>query len=457
MEAATNIDNLMDIDSLIQQFLIKCSAGVHTIHNHFFDNNNSVSVRAFIAELTDELRTGCVTFFNKGYDIEELDSYLFYIVNATAKKMAVPKAAKKNTDYLCPGCLFLGKESLVVVVNNYFRCDDCEDELKVAKDPQKIIFFRTFFKHSKNGYHCGECKRFIPHPIDGSPSISCPYYDCCFVGAWQTLPRMHHPNSQTNAELVTLDASLKKGGSTFKDLVVSDDVDVQTKMEVEEDLENKIKMLKGIIETQSNSAVYTGHDFTVKHKLFVYEAFTNLLRENPTDMIDYLLNNSRSGGFQHKVFQEYIRLLEAALPFSFKKGGNMILIESLLDKNLNLFDGISEFDAMVSETLSIKNNTQEFYIGGRKGAISRPYYIGKLLSVIDKKTKTPLTDNVVNYTFSKIKMRDVTPGTEVIVSHLRVPPHYQMGGMVYINRIRKKIVERARIILGKQDAKEEEV
>jgi hypothetical protein len=57
---------------------------------------------------------------------------------------------------------------------------------------------------------------------------------------------------------------------------------------------------------------------------------------------------------------------------------------------------------------------------------------------------------VTEYTFSKIKVQDIVPGTEVIVTHLRVPPHYQMGGMVYVNRVRKKIIDRAKLLLSKE-------
>jgi hypothetical protein len=103
----------------------------------------------------------------------------------------------------------------------------------------------------------------------------------------------------------------------------------------------------------------------------------------------------------------------------------------------------------VNQNLEIKNNTQEFYIGNRKGAYAKPYYMGKLLSVINKDTKEPILNNVVEYSFNKIKLKNVPPGTKVIIKHLRVPPHYQMGGMVYVNRIRKKIVERARILMHK--------
>lgn len=449
MEPARPV-NLLNIDSLIQNFIEKHSKGIQTIHKVYFKHNDELAVRAFETELFDELRTGCVSFFNKDSPMEELNSYLFYIVNAYAKQKARQsgQGKKKKTEYLCPGCLFLGKNNLITLVNNTFRCDDCEAALRKVQDPKKIAFFRTFFKHNKSGYHCEQCTRFIPHPMDDSPIISCPYYDCCFVGPWVSLGRMHHPSSESNAEMLTLDESMESG-TTFKDTVASEVADPQSQLESEEDLKTKVELIRSVIDYQSNNVPYNSSDFTVKHKYVAYQAFGNLLKNNPADMVDYLLNNSRSGGFQHKIFQEYIRLIEESLPFSFKKGNKLFKVESLLDENLGLFEGISAFEAMVSDKLTIKNGTTEFYIGGRKGTIARPYYIGKLLSINEKLTKAPLLDRVVEYSFSKIKMRDIVPGTEVIVTHLRVPPHYQMGGMVYINRIRKKIIDRANLLLSK--------
>jgi hypothetical protein len=114
-----------------------------------------------------------------------------------------------------------------------------------------------------------------------------------------------------------------------------------------------------------------------------------------------------------------------------------------------LFDGISIFDGVVTDKLSIKNGTKEFYIGGRKATYAKPFYIGKLLNVIETKTKNTLIHLVKEYSFSRIRMQGIAPGTLVTVTHLRVPPHYQMGGMVYVNRVRKKIVDRAKLLLKK--------
>lgn len=444
----SNPFNLVAIDSIVDKFLVDNAVGIATMNRLYFSESGDLANRALSEELKDELRTGCVTFFNKeDADPEELSPYLFYIANAFCKKKSSSvNSTKKKTEYVCPGCLFLGKHTLVPLSNNLFRCDECEASLKSSQDPKMVSFFRHFFRHNKSGYHCQDCDRFIPHPIDNSPTLSCPYLDCSFVGVWSSLKRMHHPSSQSRIETLSTDDAF-----TSKTYLVDDQPIADIKLEQQETLLSQIKMLRDIIDSQKNNVPYSSAEATAKHKYLCYEAFDSCLKSSPTEMVNYLLNGSRSGGFQSKVFQEYIRLLEGSLPYSFKKNNKQYVVESLLDPNINLFSGISEFDSIVSHKLDIKNETKEFYIGGRKGAISQPFYIGKLLSVIDKNSKKSLMENVKEYTFSKIKMQNISPGTEVIVTHLRVPPHYQMGGMVYVNRIRKKIIERAQFLMSKEN------
>lgn len=438
------INNLLEVDVLVENFLTQYSQGIATMHKIFFQTDNQLSLNALIAELKDELRTGCVTFLNKGEEtLEGLHPYLFYIANSFCRKMAIPKV-KKKTEYLCPGCLFVGKDTLLIY-GKIFKCDDCEENLKNTIDPKKVQLFRTFFRHNKAGYKCSDCERFIPHPIDEAPVVTCPYFDCCFVGAWHSLKRMHHPTSQSNPEHLILDSAIDNK-LPMKDLIISNEIDVLSKLEIEEDLKIKIKMIKEVIDFQSNSIPYSSSDFTLKHKLFCYQAFSNLLDQYPAEMIAYLFNKSRSGGFQHKAFQEYIKLLENSLPFSFKKNNKMYKIDSLLDDNLSLFDGISVFEEIVNEKGHIKNSTSEFYIGGRSASYTKPYYIGKILNIVDKNTGESLMNKLIEYSFSKIKMKNVGPGVSVVITHLRVPPHYQMGGMVYVNRVRKKIVDRLKIL-----------
>lgn len=439
--------NLIDIDILIKNFFKERDQSINTLHRIYFKNNNQTSLRALKEELIDELRTAGVSFINKNAPLEEINTYLFYVANAFCKKISIPAAAKQQAEYICPGCVFLGKEYFALVFNKVFKCDECEFELKKTSDPKRISFFSTFAVHNKHGYHCPDCQRFIPHPMDNSSQISCPYFDCYFVGVIGDMHKMHHPTSKSNPEKLILDTS-QDGGFCLKDNVPSHEADACTQLEIAEDLRDKLKILQEIIEAQSNNVPYCSADATIKHKQFVYQAFSNLLKEFPTEMTEYLLDNSNNHvGFQHKVFQEYIRLLESSLPLFFTKNKKLHKVESLLDDSLCLFDGISVFDSVISEKLTIKNGTKEFYIGGRKAAYTKPFYIGKLLSIINRDTKNSLMHLVKDYSFSKIRMRDIEPNTPVTVTHLRVPPHYQMGGMAYVNRIRKKIVERAKITI----------
>lgn len=434
--------NLLDIENLLKDFLIAYDKGICTLYRVHCPGSDKLALQAFIEDIMDELRAGCVSFVNDNDSLDGLNQYLFYIVNANAKKMATQKI-KKVTQYVCPGCLFLGKKNIITLVGSTFKCNECNASIKETTDPKKISLLKTFIVHNKIGYKCPDCNRFIPRPLYGNiKNVTCPYFDCCFVGDIDVLKKMHHPSLHTNSEKLVADLSGFQQTSQQS---------ADNKLEAKEILLNSIKMVTSIIDSQIISVPYSGSNFTLIHKVLAYQAIKNLLQKHPEEMIDYLINNSRSGGFQHKIFQEYIKLLEESLPYCYKKGNDIYRVESLLDPNLNLFDGISVFEATISDKLEIKNNTKEFYIGGRKASYSKPYYIGKLLSVIDKKTKSPLISHVKEYSFSKIKMRDIVPGTEVIVTHLRIPPHYQMGGMVYINRLRKKITDRAKNILSGKD------
>lgn len=446
MEAAVNLINLMDVDSLVEDFLKEREQGIATLHRIHFKNGNQLSLRALTEELKEELRTGCVTFINNGSPLEEINDYLFYIVNACCKKLAIPDV-KHKAEYICPACVFLGKEYSVLYFNKILFCDECEAELKAhSADPKKDYFFRTFYRHNKNGYRCPDCERFIPHPIDNSSDVTCPYFDCFFAGSIGNMHKMHHPTSKSNPEKLILDISQE--GFSLKNNIISREVDVHTQLEIAEELKNKVDAIKEIIDTQSNASAYSSSNATVRHKQCVYQAFSNLLDKFPEEMVAYILNSTDSRmGFQHKIFQEYVNLLESSLPFFVFKNRKPIKVDNLLDESLCLFDGISVFDGIVNDKLSIKNETKEFYIGGRKATYTKPYYIGKLLNIIQRDTKAPLMQFVKDYSFSKIYMRDIKPGTLVTVTHLRVPPHYQMGGMAYVNRIRKKIVERARTSL----------
>lgn len=440
--------NLIDVDLMVEDFLQKNQVGITTMHQMYFKTSNKISLNATIELLKKELRTGCTSFINKTSTIDGLQNYLFYIANSFCKKFSYAEN-KKKSEYICPGCLFLGITT-TIFFDKTFQCEECLNQLKTATDPKQMSFYKTFAIHNKQGYRCPDCKRFLPHPLETSSTILCPYFDCYFVGECKDLHKMHHTTLQTNPEKLILDIT-NDGQRSYKDSLVSEEIIAQASLEVKEDLLMKVGLIQEVINSQLNQVAYNGSDFTIKHKQFVYESFGILLQKYPEEMVAYLLDGSRSGGFQHKVFQEYIRLLEESLPFFIKKGNKRYRVDTLLSQHLCVFDGISVFNSIITDKLDIKNETVEFYIGGRKAAYTQPYYIGKLLNIIHAETKDTILSLVKEYSFSRIKLRDIKPGTPVTVTHLRIPPHYQMGGMVYVNRVRKKIVERAQALLKKDN------
>lgn len=437
--------NLIDVENLVNKFLLDRQPGLVTLHKIYFKNNNQVSYRAFVEELFEELKDGCITFINKNNGVDGLESYLFYIANAFCKKQSISiPDAKKHKEYICPGCLALGKQSLLNEESS-LTCTDCYDSYKKATEPKWLGFFGLFKKHSKIGFRCTDCDRFIPQPLSKSTNITCPYIDCFFVGSSDDLKKMTHPTSESKIKHVSI-ANLVQ--------IADDEADVVTKIEIQQELDFKLKLLKEVIDQQCSAIHWNSFSFTVKHKVYVYQAFKNLLDKFPIEMTAYLLDASRSGGFQNKLFQEYISILESNLPIPYKKNKQIKSIQSLLDPELSLFDGISTFDATITSKGDIKNNTQEMYIGGRKAAHVKPFYIGKLLNVVLTETKEPIMHLVKSYSFSRIKLSEMPKSLNVTVTHLRVPPHYQMGGMVYINRIRKKIIDKVNLLKDKQDEKD---
>lgn len=390
----------------VKSFINEHLNGISTIFNtrakHQYPN-----LESFIQSFTQDLVFEYDRALMKGLSEDQIKSHLFYLINSHCK----PANNSLKKDYICPGCLFLGKTS-VVKGNHYLKCDNCALLANSAHDEKEIVLYKTFSKHTAVGYKCPECQRFIPKN-NSLLQTSCPYFDCLFVGDTSSLKKMRHPISQNEQILITKP----------KQKTISQD-----------------NSIKNIIEFQLNNLLYTSCSFTLKHKVLVYQAILQLLDDFPEQMTEYLTNNSRTGGFQHKIFQKYISLLESSFPFVIKKNNKVIRIDNLLDPNLSLFDGISTFEGIVTNGV-IKNNTQEYYIGGRLANHNKPYYIGKLLNIVKKDNKESLMDKVIEYTFCKIKVNDIVSNTPVIVTHLRVPPHYQMGGMVYVNRIRKNIVD----------------
>lgn len=383
-----------------------------------FIENNSESIQNIInlkslIKLQD-IKLDLINYLKSFEDLD--DSLKFYYINEYINKN-FKNIRTSNKSYICPCCLFFGNKNYCEQNGNYLKCNICKEKLNKENNTIDSILYKCFSVHSTSGYKCNNCNRFLPKSIAKNSILSCPYLDCIFVGNINGLKKMIHPSLKCDYE------SVNKKEDNCKAVIIPNESNI-----------------KDIILEEQNKICYTNNNYNLIHKLLVYRSFLYYLDESPDEMKDYLLNNSRRGGFQSKLFQKYIDLLETSLPFVIRKNKKIITINNLLDQNLCIFDGISVFESRI-ENFTIKNKTKEYYIGGRKGAYSKPYYIGKILDIIDVKNNESIVKNIDYYTFNKIKMKDLSD-IDVIVKHLRSPPHYEMGGMVYVNRVRKNIISK---------------
>jgi len=200
-----------------------------------------------------------------------------------------------------------------------------------------------------------------------------------------------------------------------------------------------IYKIESALKEISISQSFTSCNYTVFHKNIMCDAFQKTLKEFPEEMVEYLSEGSRKHNIQNKVFKNYISLIERSLPIQFSKNGKKLLADDLEDPNLNIFLGMKEFSGRVGDNLKVKNNSDDIYIGGRKASIVKPFYIGKLIDVTSISNRRSILKHVEDYTFTWIKFNGVDPRTEVNVKYLAIPPHYQMGSMVYLNRIKAEL------------------
>jgi hypothetical protein len=198
---------------------------------------------------------------------------------------------------------------------------------------------------------------------------------------------------------------------------------------------NDYFLIKNNINYLIQQVNYSNIDFTKHHKIAALKAFNDVLDVHTDEMIDYLINRKRGLGIQNKIFKKYVSNIESNIPFSFKRGKNIIKVKSVFD--LGIFSGISKFKSTINNGI-ILNKTEDIYVGSRSAFYCRPYYIGKVLDIINN-DKISIIDKMIDYNFNKIYMEKYLSNIMVTVIHLMVPPHYQAGGMSYINRARKQI------------------
>lgn len=470
------------VPELFDFFSIK----INWLAKHSYQNTSELAVKAFRERAKIELRKGTFTFlfttqlWKNGRD---LGPYLKTCLNWLSKRILFENNAAKRTQLLvCPFCkITTGRKEFLFAEDNLWRCACCSemyeillaqlDVFKIQNDPKevsnlecKIRLHNIFSLHSKKGYRCLDCSRFIPESINTSYGITCPYDNCFYMGNVSELQMMAHPVTSVNSHLISLnDLNEGKGQKKehqkylpLQDRLESNFISADVCIEVEEQCEIEYTTLVNVIEEQIESIKRINSSGTMVQKILMYEAFKIMLCKFPEEMMSYLVhrNDNQEFPIQNKIFQVYAELLENYLPFSIKKKNETIDILDLTDPNLSLFLGISTFETEVKSNQTIPNKTAEMYTGGRKFKCYGPCFIGKIIDITDLKTNKSIKNNIQEYNFVQIKMDEtILPGTLVKVDHYRISSHYEMKSLVHLQRIRRNLVDKVYFILNKKHRK----
>lgn len=438
----------------------------------------ALAYAAFKERAKAEIRDGVFTFLfvsEHWRNNRDINSYLQLCLKRLAAKIRSDvEASRKTSIPICPSCKDLGHRQFLKYDGKLLRCDACASEISRLEDELKkpaldqgerdrisgeLRLRKIFFLHSKKGYRCPDCHRFVPDTFVQQYGVSCPYPNCCFFGTVGELDIMNHPLGLSSDMPLSLNQPIfkveecGKAPIAWQDRFEAKDISADISLEIKESCVSKLEVLKQVIKEQVASIKRNEPEERSILKLLMYEAYSNLVKRQPDDMIHYLVHMKHSGELplQAMIFQEFVHLVENSLPFNLARGKKIVEICSLLDPNLQLFLGRSEFDATVRTNHIIPNNTVETYTGGRKLKFFGPCFIGFLIDVIDRDTNESLMSKIKNYSFVQIKLEDsVKAGTPVHVSHFRIPSHYEMGGLVYLQRIRRSIVDSVYFRLNKK-------
>lgn len=391
----------------------------------------------------------------------KLNDYLEVVLKRLSNKIYWDNSSlTKTRKQICPLCKIKNnKKQFLHEESGLLRCTWCTkycesiiENIKSGKfketDKLELETRKSFSLHSKKGLRCRGCLRFIPNSLVKDFFVICPYDDCDEFGNINDLMEMIHPSTisiRVMASLDNVESSLNNDSNwSLSELIKNNNIDANAHLlfEAKEDLNNKVKLIQEVIKLQQAAIKRTNGNATLVQKTLMYDAIAAITKEYPEDMVKYLCyrKHSSSDPIQSRIFQKYVSLMENYLPFTITKGNKTIDIVSLTAPELSLFTGISTYRSFVRDGI-IPNETKEEYIGGREFKNHGPCFIGKLINIVDLNSNLSLMDNVKEYSFSKIILDNIQTETPVEVTHFRIPSHYEIKGMVFLQKARRSIVD----------------
>jgi hypothetical protein len=439
------------IEDYVPLILDMYSTRINSLSNSVY-GTSSVAQLAFRELASQTIHKGLRSFFIEQEHWKsgrKLEPYILKCLSRLSDSIRSDLSySKKISIPVCPGCKALGQKEFTFYEGKSLRCTACTNESerleKISRDSREEYEYRIrklFSLHSRKGYKCPSCDRFLPKSfmVNKTNIISCLYDNCSWFGLESELELMNHPLAQTSGMMLSLDVKISnQSESTFANFLDGNSINPDVYLENEQKYEREFSIANEVIDLQKERTEKIPFEKNFK-KILMYQAFKNLLVSDPYGMLNYLINGKSLAErpIHSLIFQEYISLIENKLPFNIIGGDGLTEVYSLLDPDLALFLGVSEFQSFVKESGYITNNTHEIYTGAKcKG----PCFIGYLCDIKNEEGKS-LLDDVDYYTFSNVKLKTTAPNTKVVVTHFRIPPHYEMFSLVNLQRIRRKVVD----------------
>ncbi len=446
---------------------------VHNARRNATNSNETVDdlyIKAYEEQAKLRLKSALFNFFIK-YEHwksnRNLDSYLYRTIkNMTCESFRRSQISEIKSFPVCPACKFFHQKEFLSTESGMLRCDHCtkesrrlEDEIKKIQRnnngsvpnhvQSKFRLCSIFSLHSRKGYSCPDCVRFIPKSLINKLVLVCPYPGCFFFGDYVDIKEKSHPSAPKSRMNLSLDFQItsnqrnSNANMTLIDIIPDKSTATDDILVLTDDYNKEYKVMMEVIDGQIKATEKSSYRITKTQRLLMYQAFKNMIEKYPTEMVSYLvhLKQQTDMPLHSKIFQEYVSLVENHMPFSIFRKDEEIFICSLTDKNLGLFEGISKFTAKVKSDKTIPNLTEEKYIGGRSFKEYGRCFIGKIIDLTDKSTGKSVRSSINSYSFSKITT-NLEPGTEVEVTHFRILPHYEIGSLVFLQKVRSNIIDK---------------
>lgn len=405
--------------------------------------------RSWIEETNQELEKAFRSYHAQQHYLSNRNLHFYLLTalsNFTKQKFWSQSGKQKYFALICPACRLENEKNLLVAEDRLWRCHSCTEKINSSLSLPEKNFHLVFSLHSKSGFLCPDCCNFIPSSVEKNGILICPFPKCCFSGSSKKTLRTTHPvtirfrDSHFSIDNGPGDSRKEVGQEKYlKDPESSLSEDSVLLKDISE---KEFKLLQETIRTAMSFNERQALPATKVQKTLFYRAFWDLTEKYPEEMVSYLVHNKTSFdfGLQAKIFQIFLFHLENFLPYSFVSSTGKTEICSLFDSRLGLFDGESNFTAIVQSDYSIPNLTSEHYFSQNLKDYG-PYFLGKIVELKNEAGQDLLPEMQGN-SFVKIELtKKVLPGTKVFVRHYRLVPHYTMGILIHLQKIRKHLGE----------------